>query len=458
MAAASISRTVALALGAEGLLAGGVGCWAWWTNLAPASSFLLLAAGAAFVSGGVLLAVRRNPSRPARPALLLGAVGGWTALALGGLVPFWAAGAAPHAALFDSVSAVTTTGHWSTPAAITDPALVLWRALLQWLGGLATLLLAATVFLPAGLGGAAPAAPGSGSSPAARAALGEITAAYAALTVLCVLLLRATGTGAFDSVVYGASAIATGGDPKGYPSSFANGSAPVILGLFMLAGALWFPGRRDRVRPAPIALLKSEETSLLAVLLAVGIAFTWLAVPDTGLLDSLFLTASLISTSGIVTETRDAAITPLLALAVIGGSVAGAAGGLGLRRVWLLGAILWNEVNRGVQPHEVRTLRYGGQTAEPGLVPALFAFAVLWFSVCAGLATLLSITGLTADDAILGAVAALTNTGPGMSALVGAEAGADDPLGRAVLMAGMLLGRLEVMVLVAVATPSFWSR
>ncbi len=449
---------MALALGAEGLLAGGIGTWAWAAGLSSASGFLLLAAGAAFVGSGLLLATRRSRPRPTRPAALLGAVGVWGALAVGGFVPFWEAGADPFDALFDSVSAVTTTGHWSSPDAAADPALVLWRAGLQWTGGLATLLLAAAVFLPAGLGGSATPGAGGSSGATGRPAFADIAAVYAALTVLCALLLAVSGADAFESLLYAASAIATGGDPRGPPSSLPGPGGAVVLSLFMLAGALWFPGSPDRFRPAPAALLRSPETSLLAGLLVAGIAFAWLVVPDTGLVDSLFVTASLLSTSGIVTDPRDAAITPLLALAVIGGSVAGAAGGIRLRRARLLGAVLWNELNRGAQPHEVRTLRYGGKTTEPGLVPALFAFAVLWFGACAALAVLLSITGLATEDAILGAVAALTNTGPGMSTLVGGAAAPEDSFGRAVLMAGMLLGRLEVIVLVAVASPSFWTR
>ena len=459
MVPAFISRSLALALGTEGLLAGLVGTWAWFAGLPSAGGFLLLAAGTVFVSGGVLLATRRRGHGWTRRTALLSAAATWGALAVGGLVPFWVAGAEPYAALFDSVSAVTTTGHWSPRSVGADPALVLWRAVLQWTGGLATLLLAAVVFLPAGLGGAAPAGTGAAADgPFARAAFRGITGTYAALTALCMFLLGAGGTGAFDSVLYGLSAIATGGDPRGYPSPVPGAGTHVILGIFMLAGALWFPGRPDRRRPSLTALVRSRETLLLAALTAAGVGFAWLVVPGTGLVDGFFLTASLISTSGIVTEARDGAATPLLALAVIGGSVAGAAGGLRLRRAWLLGAIIWNELNRGARPHEVRTLRDAGRAAEPGLVPALFAFAVLWFSACAALAALLSVTGVRAEDAILGAVAALTNTGPGMFTLVGAAAGPADSLGAAVLMAGMLLGRLEVIALVAVLSPSFWPR
>lgn len=460
MVPAFISRSLALALGTEGLLAGLVGIWAWYAGLPSAGGFLLLAAGTVFVSGGVLLATRRRGHDWTRRTALLSAAASWGALSIGGLVPFWVAGAEPYAALFDSVSAVTTTGYWSPQSAGADPALVLWRAVLQWIGGLATLLLAAVVFLPAGLGGAAPAVTGAaaGGSPFARSAFRGITGSYALLTVLCMFLLGSGGAGALDSVLYALSAIATGGDPKGYPSLVPGAGTQMILGIFMLVGALWFPGRPDRHRPSLTALTRSRETLLLAALMTAGIGFGWLVVPETGLVDSFFLTASLISTSGIVTEARDPAVTPLLALAVIGGSVAGAAGGLRLRRAWLLGAIIWNELNRGAQPHEVRTLRYAGRPAEPGLIPALFAFAVLWFSACAGLAALLSVTGVSAEDAILGAVAALTNTGPGMSTLVGATAGPADSFGTAVLMAGMLLGRLEIIALVAVLSPSFWTR
>ena len=460
MVLASISRALALALGAEGLLAGIVGLWAWFAGLPSAGGFLLLTTGALFVSGGTLLATRSRGRSLTRKTALLSAAAIWGALSIGGLVPFWVAGADPYAALFDSVSAVTTTGYWSIQVGGADPALVLWRAVLQWIGGLTTLLLAAIVFLPAGLGGAAFATPGLGSgiSSLVPSVFRGVTVAYASLTVICVFLLFASGTSAFDGVLYALSAIATGGDPKGYPSSIPGAGTHLILGIFMLIGALWFPGTLNQPRVFLAAMTRNRETLLLAALVVGGISFAWLAVPNMGLVDGFFVTASMISTSGIVTEARDASITPLLALAVIGGSVAGASGGLRLRRAWLLGAVIWNELNRGVQPHEVRTLRYGGQTAEPGLVSALFAFAVLWFSACAGLAVLLSVTGVTAEDAILAAVAALTNTGPGMSTLVGAVTVPGGSTGTTVLMAGMLLGRLEVIALVAVLSPWFWTR
>ena len=331
-------------------------------DLPSAGGFLLLAAGTVFVSGGVLLATRTRGHDWTRRTALLSAVAIWGALSIGGMVPFWVAGAEPYAALFDSVSAVTTTGYWSPPPDGADPALVLWRAVLQWTGGLATLLLAAVVFLPAGLGGAAPAIPGAAAegNPFGRVSFRGITGTYAALTVLCAFLLGLGGTGVLDSVLYALSAIATGGDPKGAPSSVPGAGPHVILGLFMLIGALWFPGGAFRHRLSLRALVRSRETLLLAALVTTGIGFAWLVVPEVGLIDSFFVTASLISTSGIVTGSLDPAITPLLVLAVIGGSVAGAAGGLRLRRVWLLGAIIWDELNRGAQPHEVRTLRDDG--------------------------------------------------------------------------------------------------
>jgi len=140
---ASISRALALALGAEGLLAGVVGFWAWIAGLPSAGGFLLLTTGALFVSGGTLLATRSRGRSLTRKTALLSAAAIWGALSIGGLVPFWVAGADPYAALFDSVSAVTTTGYWSFQVGGADPALVLWRAVLQWIGGLTTLLLAA---------------------------------------------------------------------------------------------------------------------------------------------------------------------------------------------------------------------------------------------------------------------------------------------------------------------------
>lgn len=461
MVPAPLSKSLALALGAEGVLAGLVGGWAWLAGLASADGFLLLSAAAAFASGGLLLATRGRGRSWTRRTALITAAALWGVLALGGLVPFWAAGADPYAALFDSVSAVTTTGHWRPNVeGAHDSALLLWRALLQWIGGLTTILLAAVVFLPAGLGGADTVVPGStaGGSPFARSMFSGITAAYTALTVICLFVLGAGGLGAFDGVLYALSAIATGGDPRGYPAtSFAPGTQ-FVLAIFMLAGALWFPGSRTRFRPSVGALVRGRETRLLIALMVVGAGFAWIVVPNVDLTESLFLAASLVSTSGIVTEARDASATPLLVLAVIGGSVAGAAGGLRLRRVWLISAVIWNELNRGAQPHEVRTLRYGGKPTERGVVSALFAFAVLWFSACAGLASLLAVSGLTAEDAILGAVASLTNTGPGMATLVGVSASPADLFGMAVLMAGMLLGRFEVIALVAVLSPSFWIR
>ncbi len=459
MIPAAIAKSLALALGAEGLLSGAVGIWAVAKGIESAPGFLLLATGACFVSGGLLLATRKRGQHWSRRTALINAVAVWGVLALGGLVPFWSAGAELHLALFDSVSAVTTTGYWSSPGGNpADPAILLWRALLQWTGGLVTLLVAAILILPVGLGGANNPQPATsaGDNTIDPSIVQRIGATYAALTALCLVLLYATGTTALDSSLYALSAIATGGDPRGYPGAVAGSDTSlVVLALFMLAGALWLPHGRIRLRSILAALARSSETILLVALLVAGTGFAWLAVPSTSLINGFVFSASLVSTSGIGLDTRDVAITPLLILAVIGGSVAGAAGGLRLRRVWLLGSIIWNEFNRGFQPHEVRVLRHEGRPVDSATVSALFAFAVLWFTACACLAAVLSVTGLTAEDAVLGAVAALTNTGPGMATLVGAD-GPAGSLGTAAVMVGMLLGRLETIGLIAILAPSFW--
>ncbi len=455
---------VALALVLEGVLALIVGAWSFTAQFPSTDGFVLLAVLTIFGGGGLLLATRKAGSSSRRGSGLVGAVTVWIALACTGAIPFWAAGADPLDGLFDAVSSITTTGVWSNASSLPpDPAIVLWRAVLQWGGGLVTIIIAVVIFLPMGLGGTGEAGRSSLAGPVRRRETSvelafRIALTFVIFTLACLVLLLVAGLDGESALLYGLSAVATGGDPRGTPSMGFTPAVETILAIFMFAGATSFFLHRAGFAGTPGRYLASREIRLFVSLVLAGTAFAFFVLLDTGLSRSFFLSVSMATTSGIVPDAGGAEAAPLLLLALIGGSVASAAGGIHLRRASLLLRMILTEIRRLLIPHGVSTLKYGSSTVDGVVGQALLGFIVIWAATLLTATVLLSATGIKFEQAILGATAALTSTGPGMITIVG-----DDPLvfgaaGKTVLIVTMLLGRLEVMALLVTLSPSFWRR
>lgn len=476
--------------------------FAWITgDIRSAEAFLLGAFLFGTTSGLVTLALngRGRSSQPTRQLLAL--LSAFSLLPLALAVPFWMAQGQGSFfdAWFEMVSSFTTTGATLHEAPFSlPPALHLWRALVGWLGGLLTWVAAVALFAPLSLGGFEVRA-GTGV-PEVHESFSQVTRVaapherlrrftavlapiYAGLTALLWLALMVSGQEPFVALCHAMSTLATSGiSPTGGLSDAGGGllSEAFILIFFVFALSRLTFGR-GLLGEEKGRLVNDPEFQLGMILIAgvAGFLFVrhWVASGQSGdpvaaweaLWGGLFTTASFLTTTGFESRTWVGAAhwsglqapgLVLIGLSLVGGGIATTAGGVKLLRVYALYKHGLREIERLVHPSSV-----GGAGAEArrirrqGAVIAWVFFMLFALSI-AGFMLLLALTGVNFEAATVLTVAALSNTGP--LAAFGAEnpiSYASVPeLARLILAGAMILGRLELLAIIALLNPDVWRR
>lgn len=406
----------------------------------------------------------------------------WLIVPLLGAVPYLAAGVVPSFtdALFESVSGFTTTGSSVILSPESLPAwLRMWRALTQWVGGLG-LVLFIVAFVPSLRGGSSQlyAAEFSGTQqrklhPHMSRNVARMWGIYTLMTLLCTAALYATDKrNVFDSVCLAMSTVSTGGfmPASGGMAGYGTGTMMVLTLFMFLSGVnvamlynlFTFHWRRLR---------RSSEFVVYAVLFVLAaavctVAFAAKGAPwDTAARYSLFHIASTVSTCGFYTATPPewpfvaSVVTFLL---ILSGAMAGSTGGgLKLRRLMTLFLYLRNYFSRMLHPNVVFAIKIDNQVVPAEYVNKIFGFVFLYILFIIGGAFALTLTGSDMADAFCLATANISNLGP--TPIIG-SIGADfsytllPSAAKWVLMVLMLAGRLEIFALLAIVSPSYWSR
>ena len=406
----------------------------------------------------------------------------WLIVPLLGAVPYLAAGVVPSFtdALFESVSGFTTTGSSVILSPESLPAwLRMWRALTQWVGGLG-LVLFIVAFVPSLRGGSSQlyAAEFSGTQqrklhPHMSRNVARMWGIYTLMTLLCTAALYATDKrSVFDSVCLAMSTVSTGGfmPASGGMAGYGTGTMMVLTLFMFLSGVnvamlynlFTFHWRRLR---------RSSEFVVYAVLFVLAaavctVAFAAKGAPwDTAARYSLFHIASTVSTCGFYTATPPewpfvaSVVTFLL---IPSGAMAGSTGGgLKLRRLMTLFLYLRNYFSRMLHPNVVFAIKIDNQVVPAEYVNKIFGFVFLYILFITGGAFALTLTGSDMADAFCLATANISNLGP--TPIIG-SIGADfsytllPSAAKWVLMVLMLAGRLEIFALLAIVSPSYWSR
>lgn len=406
----------------------------------------------------------------------------WLIVPLLGAVPYLAAGVVPSFtdALFESVSGFTTTGSSVILSPESLPAwLRMWRALTQWVGGLG-LVLFIVAFVPSLRAGSSQlyAAEFSGTQqrklhPHMSRNVARMWGIYTLMTLLCTAALYVTDKrSVFDSVCLAMSTVSTGGfmPASGGMAGYGTGTMMVLTLFMFLSGVnvamlynlFTFHWRRLR---------RSSEFVVYTVLFVLAaavctVAFAAKGAPwDTAARYSLFHIASTVSTCGFYTATPPewpfvaSVVTFLL---IPSGAMAGSTGGgLKLRRLMTLFIYLRNYFSRMLHPNVVFAIKIDNQVVPAEYVNKIFGFVFLYILFIIGGAFALTLTGSDMADAFCLATANISNLGP--TPIIG-SIGADfsytllPSAAKWVLMVLMLAGRLEIFALLAIVSPSYWSR
>ncbi|MFC6489355.1 TrkH family potassium uptake protein [Nitratireductor sp. GCM10026969] len=440
----------------------------------------------AFFTGGLSLAVAmatqgRAPVISSRFGFLVVNLLWFTACVVGA-IPLFASSVDIDLvdSFFESVSAATATG--ATVLVGLDgmpPGLLLWRSILQWIGGLGVIALGLFVLPFLNVGGVSYFKIESSDiadKPFDRFSTFAtgLVSIYVLLTFVCGVAYAAAGMPTFDAVNHAMTTLATAGFSTHDASMGAYANNPAILWvgtIFMFIGALPFSililfsvrGRLDALRDPQIRVF-AGYTLVFVLAVAVYLRITG----DRSFFDALthaaFNFVSIITTTGYATEDYGAwgafALTAAFVAMFLGGCSGSTTGGIKAYRFLILFELLANGLRRLVYPNTVLSVRYGDRPVEDELQRAVVLYISAFFVIWAFVILLLGATGLDLVSAVSTALSALTNVGPGLGPIVG-------PVGnfasltdaaKLIMALAMLLGRLEILAVLVIFTPIFWGR
>ncbi|HYG88319.1 MAG TPA: TrkH family potassium uptake protein [Azospirillum sp.] len=380
-------------------------------------------------------------------------------------------------AFFETMSGLTTTGATVLVGLDATPeGILLWRALLQWLGGIGIVAVAIAVLPALRVGGMQLFRTESSDRsekvlPRAQQIAKAIGGVYAGLTVLCGLCYWAAGMSAFEAVVHALTSLSTGGFSTS-DSSFAHFENPVLhwLGtLFMLAGGLPFVLYVRTLTGQYDALWRdSQVRSLLAflavVILSLSVWLTWRS--DYAFPDALRLVAfnvvSVVTTTGYALTDYslwgNLAVAVFFGLTFIGGCTGSTSGGIKVFRFEVMAILLRTHFRHLLYPRGVFPRQYGNRVLDDDVLGSVIVFCALFFTAYSVLTIALMAFGLDFITSASASVTALANVGPGLGAVIG-PSGTFAPLPDAakwLLSFGMLLGRLELFTVLILFMPQFW--
>ncbi|MDP2062290.1 MAG: TrkH family potassium uptake protein [Phaeovulum sp.] len=404
--------------------------------------------------------------------------GAWLVLPAFGTLPFLIG--APDVsftdAYFEAMSGVTTTGTTAFPALDRLPwGTNLWRAILQWLGGLG-IVIVALIFLPVMKIGGMQYFRSEGFDtlgkilPRAIDISTAMLRIYIGLTVLCAMVYAAAGMTAFDAIIHALTTLSTGGFSN-YDASFGayKGAPEVVATVFMILASLPFIRfvqlSQGQMRPF------WRDVQVRAYLRWIGYAVVVIVVyrmvrheaafwPT--LREVTFNVAATFSGTGYlsedVTKWGHLAFVVLLVIGLIGGCTSSTACSVKVFRYLILFEAIKTQIKRLHSPHRVLAVHYDGRPVEAEVVSSVIAFFSLFILSYGVLIVGLSLTGLTAETAMTAAWTAIANVGPAWGPEVSGNGAIDQfpTASKWLMIAGMYVGRLELMAVYVLLLPRFW--
>ena len=402
----------------------------------------------------------------------------WVSLPIFGALPFvlGQTSASITDAFFEAMSGLTTTGAtvFSDLERLPD-SLLLWRGILQWLGGIG-IIIVAMMFLPELRVGGMQVFRTSGFDaqgkvlPRATQMASYILVLYIVLTALCALCYLIAGMRSVDAAVHAMTTIATGGFST-RDASFADFGPMVqyLAVVFMCMASLPFLRYVQLASGTVRPIFKDSQIAVFFVIIITFalIVFLWmLRTSDLGVEDTfrmaLFNSVSILTGTGYASADYNAwggfAVVLFLYAGLIGGCAGSTSCSVKVFRYQLLFAAAKAQVQRIYTPSGVFPLRYQGRKVTPDVLDSVLTFFVVFFATLGVVAVLLSLSGLDLITALSGAAAALANIGPGLGDIIG-PTGNYAPLNamaKWILIMTMLIGRLELMAIYVLFTVKFW--
>jgi trk system potassium uptake protein TrkH len=379
-------------------------------------------------------------------------------------------------AFFETMSGITTTGSTVMSGLDSmDRSILVWRSLLQWLGGIGFIVMAVAILPFLNVGGMRLFRTESSdwsdkTIPRTQHMAKHLFLIYVVLTLLCTVSYHMAGMSWFDAINHAMTTLSTGGYSTSDSSMAAFSHSAHWVGIvFMLAGGLPLLMFVQTIQQRCVRLWNDQQVIgflRFVLLVSFSLAFWLWREQDIAFIDALrlasFNVTSVITTTGYgLTDYQSwgaVASVVFLFLMFIGSCSGSTSGGIKIFRFQIAFSIMRQQIKQQFHPNGVFKDKYNGHRINDDIVRSIMAFFMLMVIVILMLSITLVLTGLDPMTSFTGAITAVTNVGPGLGPIIG-PAGNFAPLpdvAKWALAIGMLLGRLEILTVAVLFHPKFW--
>ena len=378
-------------------------------------------------------------------------------------------------AFFESMSGITTTG--STIISNLDEmpkGILLWRAILQWLGGIGIIIMAITLMPIMNVGGMQLFKISSNDTsekilPKSKEVALRLIYIYSFLTLICGITYKIFGMSFFDSLTHSMTTIATGGFSN-YNESigfFNSVSIEISAMIFIILGSLPFIAYIKFMSGNKKILFNDTQIKYFfkIIIFSIIILSIYLIISKSGEFNfrSIFFNIiSILTGTGYVNAEFDAwgsfTLILFLGLMFIGGCAGSTTCGIKIFRIQILYLFIINQLKKIIYPKGVFVLKYDQKPIDNKFISSIISFIYMYFVIFFILTALLSLTGLDFVTSISGAATSISNVGPGLGSIIGPNGNFSTlpDISKWILTLGMILGRLELFAILVLLLPSFW--
>ncbi len=378
-------------------------------------------------------------------------------------------------AFFESMSGITTTGSTIIPNLEEMPkAILLWRAILQWLGGIGIIVMAITLMPIMNVGGMQLFKISNSDSsekilPKSKEVALRLIYIYSGLTTLCAISYKILGMNTFDSITHSMTTIATGGfsnynESIGFFNSFPleiSAMIFIILGSLPFIAYIKFLNGNRKIFISDIQI----RTFLKIILISILILSIYLFLDKSSELNLrtvLFNVISILTGTGYVNAQFDNwggfPLIIFIGLMFIGGCAGSTTCGIKIFRFQILYSFVLNQLKKIIYPKGIFVLKYNQSPVDDKFTASIISFIYMYMVIFFTITGLLSLTGLDFITSISGAATSISNVGPGLGSTIGPNGNFSSlpDVSKWILSFGMILGRLELFAILVLFLPSFW--
>ena len=380
-------------------------------------------------------------------------------------------------AFFESMSGITTTG--STIIANLEQApkaILLWRAMLQWLGGIGIIVMAITLMPIMNVGGMQLFKISSNDSsekilPKSKEIALRLIYVYLSLTTLCLITYKIFGMNFFDSFTHSMTTIATGGFSNYNDSIGHFNSLPIEISsmIFIILGSLPFIAYIKFLNgDKKIFTTDVQIKSFIKIIFySIIILFIYLIIHNgdiskVNIRAISFNVISILTGTGYVTGEFDGwgnfPLIFFLTLMFIGGCAGSTTCGIKIFRIQILYLFIVNQLKKIIYPRGIFVIKYDKNNVDEKFMASIISFIFLYLVIFFLITAFLSLSGLDFITSISGAATSISNVGPGLGSVIGPSGNFSSmpDLSKWILSLGMILGRLELFAILVLFLPSFW--